>query len=143
MKDNNDKFLPNFVVFICYILITLSLIVILGNNTIRNLYTKNNIEHSINEVNIFQIPLESLIDSDLFGDSFELKDHNVYDLVLYTSKENKINASVIKDILSDTRLNKKAFKSLYSSLKENYFEENDTNEMIEKIIDEHEFKNSI
>ncbi len=143
MNEDNDKFLPNFIVFICYVLIAASIVVILGHNTITNLYTRDNIEHSINEVNIFQIPLEQLIDSDLFGEKFKLKDHNVYDLVLYVSKENSISANAIKDILADTRLNNNAYKNLYSTIKENYFSPNDTNELIEKIIEEHEFKNGI
>lgn len=143
MNEDNDKFLPNFIVFICYILIALSIIVILGHNTINNLYTINNIENSINEVNIFQIPLEELVSSDLFGDSFELKDKDVYDAVLYVSKEYKVDSNVIKDVLSDTRLNKKAFKSLYSLVEKNYFELTNTSELVDKIITEHEFKNSV
>ena len=143
MNEDNDKFLPNFIIFICYILIAVSIVVILGHNTITNLYTRDNVEHSINEVNVFQIPLEQLIDSDLFGEKFKLKDHDVYDLVLFISKEYKINTNIVKDILADSRLRKNAFKSLYSTVKKNYFLPSDINELIEKIIEEHEFKNSI
>ncbi len=145
MVDSNDKFLPNFIIFICSILAITAIVTIFSFATFNSIFDKNNTNYTIDEINIFQIPIETLVTTELLGENFDGK-NSIYVVIKKLSEENSIDEKVIKNILLDDRLNRFAFKQLYTSISnslhnDDYFINNSSaNEMVQKIIGEYELK---
>lgn len=148
MVDSNDKFLPNFITFICSVLAIAAIATIFLFINFNTIASKKNSSDAINEINIFQIPLENLVTTDSFDKSFDL-DNSIYVLIQQLAVENDIDEKTIKDILTDERLNRYAYKDLYSSISNNlhnskfFINNSNANTMAQKIIIEHELKNNI
>ncbi|GEM_PF-4078639 len=147
-KSINDKILPNItIMFLCTILL-IAILLLSSSYFLNTLTSRRSITQMVDEINIYEIPIESIITSNITNTPLE-KNSNVHDVLTYISKENDINMKFFRDIFDDNRLYNQIKKELYSNAKllynnKTYFSTNESNDnLIAKIISTSEIKNNV